>query len=272
MGIALAKLAEEDPTFRTWTDEETGQTIIAGMGELHLEIIVGTVCSASSRLRPMLALRRLLTARPFARKPTRRPSTPASPAVRASMVTLRSSWSPTPGKGYEFVNAVVGGAIPKEYIPAVDNGIQGAMKSGVLAGYPVVDVKVTLWDGSYHEVDSSEMAFSIAGSMAFKDAMKKCDPVIMEPIMKVNVIVPDEYMGNVIGDLNSRRGQITNQESQDGTARVTALVPLSEMFGYATDLRSKTQGRGQYSMEPDEYQQVPKSVADKIMADRAHKA
>ena len=176
-----------------------------------------------------------------------------------------------PGKGYEFVNAIVGGAIPKEYIPAIDNGIQGAMKSGVLAGYPVVDVKVTLWDGSYHEVDSSEMAFSIAGSMAFKDAMKKCDPVIMEPIMKVNVIVPDEYMGNVIGDLNSRRGQITNQESQDGTARVTAMVPLSEMFGYATDLRSKTQGRGQYSMEPDEYQQVPKSVADKIMAERAHK-
>ena len=179
---------------------------------------------------------------------------------------------PNPGKGYEFVNGVVGGAIPKEYIPAVDNGIQGAMKAGVLAGYPVVDVKVTLWDGSYHEVDSSEMAFSIAGSMAFKDAMKKCDPVIMEPIMKVNVIVPDEYMGNVIGDLNSRRGQINNQESEGGTARVTALVPLSEMFGYATDLRSKTQGRGQYSMEPDEYQQVPKSVADKIMADRAHKA
>ena len=177
-----------------------------------------------------------------------------------------------PGKGYECVNAIVGGAIPKEYIPAIDNGIQGAMKSGVLAGYHVVDVKVTLWDGSYHEVDSSEMAFSIAGSMAFKDAMKKCDPVIMEPIMKVNVIVPDEYMGNVIGDLNSRRGQINNQESEGGTARVTALVPLSEMFGYATDLRSKTQGRGQYSMEPDEYQQVPKSVADKIMADRAHKA
>ena len=228
MGIALAKLAEEDPTFRTWTDEETGQTIIAGMGELHLEIIVDRL-------------------------------------LREFKV------EPNPGKGYEFVNGVVGGAIPKEYIPAVDNGIQGAMKSGVLAGYPVVDVKVTLWDGSYHEVDSSEMAFSIAGSMAFKDAMKKCDPVIMEPIMKVNVIVPDEYMGNVIGDLNSRRGQITNQESQDGTARVTAMVPLSEMFGYATDLRSKTQGRGQYSMEPDEYQQVPKSVADKIMAERAHK-
>ena len=172
--------------------------------------------------------------------------------VRASTVTLRSSVEPNPGKGYEFVNGVVGGAIPKEYIPAVDNGIQGAMKSGVLAGYPVVDVKVTLWDGSYHEVDSSEMAFSIAGSMAFKEAMKKCDPVIMEPIMKVNVIVPDEYMGNVIGDLNSRRGQITDQESAAAVPlSVTAMVPLSEMFGYATDLRSKTQGRGQYSMEPD---------------------
>ena len=178
-----------------------------------------------------------------------------------------------PGHADYIKNMITGaaqmdGAIPKEYIPAVDNGIQGAMKSGILAGYPVVDVKVTLWDGSYHEVDSSEMAFSIAGSMAFKDAMKKADPVIMEPIMKVDVVVPDEYMGNVIGDLNSRRGAIQNQESTDGTARVTAMVPLSEMFGYATDLRSKTQGRGQYSMEPADYQQVPKSVADKIMTER----
>ena len=172
---------------------------------------------------------------------------------------------PNPGKGYEFVNGVVGGAIPKEYIPAVDNGIQGAMKAGVLAGYPVVDVKVTLWDGSYHEVDSSEMAFSIAGSMAFKEAMKKCDPVIMEPIMKVNVIVPDEYMGNVIGDLNSRRGQITNQESQDGTARVTAMVPLSEMFGYIGDLRSKTQGRAMFTMQMDSYAEVPKNVSEEII-------
>ena len=271
MGIALAKLAEEDPTFRTWTDEETGQTIIAGMGELHLEIIVDRLLREfkveANVGAPQVAYRE--TIRKEANQETKYARQSGG---KGQYGHVKIKLEPNPGKGYEFVNGVVGGAIPKEYIPAVDNGIQGAMKSGVLAGYPVVDVKVTLWDGSYHEVDSSEMAFSIAGSMAFKDAMKKCDPVIMEPIMKVNVIVPDEYMGNVIGDLNSRRGQITNQESQDGTARVTAMVPLSEMFGYATDLRSKTQGRGQYSMEPDEYQQVPKSVADKIMADRAHKA
>ncbi len=270
MGIALAKLAEEDPTFRTWTDEETGQTIIAGMGELHLEIIVDRLLREfkveANVGAPQVAYRE--TIRKEANQETKYARQSGG---KGQYGHVKIKLEPNPGKGYEFVNGVVGGAIPKEYIPAVDNGIQGAMKSGVLAGYPVVDVKVTLWDGSYHEVDSSEMAFSIAGSMAFKDAMKKCDPVIMEPIMKVNVIVPDEYMGNVIGDLNSRRGQITNQESQDGTARVTAMVPLSEMFGYATDLRSKTQGRGQYSMEPDEYQQVPKSVADKIMAERAHK-
>ena len=268
MGIALAKLAEEDPTFRTWTDEETGQTIIAGMGELHLEIIVDRLLREfkveANVGAPQVAYRE--TIRKEANQETKYARQSGG---KGQYGHVKIKVEPNPGKGYEFVNGVVGGAIPKEYIPAVDNGIQGAMKSGVLAGYPVVDVKVTLWDGSYHEVDSSEMAFSIAGSMAFKDAMKKCDPVIMEPIMKVNVIVPDEYMGNVIGDLNSRRGQITNQESQDGTARVTAMVPLSEMFGYATDLRSKTQGRGQYSMEPDEYQQVPKSVADKIMSDRA---
>ena len=270
MGIALAKLAEEDPTFRTWTDEETGQTIIAGMGELHLEIIVDRLLREfkveANVGAPQVAYRE--TIRKEANQETKYARQSGG---KGQYGHVKIKLEPNPGKGYEFVNGVVGGAIPKEYIPAVDNGIQGAMKAGVLAGYPVVDVKVTLWDGSYHEVDSSEMAFSIAGSMAFKDAMKKCDPVIMEPIMKVNVIVPDEYMGNVIGDLNSRRGQITNQESQDGTARVTAMVPLSEMFGYATDLRSKTQGRGQYSMEPDEYQQVPKSVADKIMAERAHK-
>ena len=270
MGIALSKLAEEDPTFRTWTDEETGQTIIAGMGELHLEIIVDRLLREfkveANVGAPQVAYRE--TIRKEANQETKYARQSGG---KGQYGHVKIKVEPNPGKGYEFVNGVVGGAIPKEYIPAVDNGIQGAMKSGVLAGYPVVDVKVTLWDGSYHEVDSSEMAFSIAGSMAFKDAMKKCDPVIMEPIMKVNVIVPDEYMGNVIGDLNSRRGQITNQESQDGTARVTAMVPLSEMFGYATDLRSKTQGRGQYSMEPDEYQQVPKSVADKIMAERAHK-
>ena len=270
MGIALSKLAEEDPTFRTWTDEETGQTIIAGMGELHLEIIVDRLLREfkveANVGAPQVAYRE--TIRKDANQETKYARQSGG---KGQYGHVKIKIEPNPGKGYEFVNGIVGGAIPKEYIPAVDNGIQGAMKSGILAGYPVVDVKVTLWDGSYHEVDSSEMAFSIAGSMAFKDAMKKCDPVIMEPIMKVNVIVPDEYMGNVIGDLNSRRGQITNQESQDGTARVTAMVPLSEMFGYATDLRSKTQGRGQYSMEPDEYQQVPKSVADKIMAERAHK-
>ena len=268
MGIALAKLAEEDPTFRTWTDEETGQTIIAGMGELHLEIIVDRLLREfkveANVGAPQVAYRE--TIRKDANQETKYARQSGG---KGQYGHVKIKIEPNPGKGYEFVNGVVGGAIPKEYIPAVDNGIQGAMKSGVLAGYPVVDVKVTLWDGSYHEVDSSEMAFSIAGSMAFKDAMKKADPVIMEPIMKVNVIVPDEYMGNVIGDLNSRRGQINNQESEGGTARVTALVPLSEMFGYATDLRSKTQGRGQYSMEPDVYQQVPKSVADKIMTERS---
>ena len=268
MGIALAKLAEEDPTFRTWTDEETGQTIIAGMGELHLEIIVDRLLrefkvEANVGV-PQVAYRE--TIRKSANQETKYARQSGG---KGQYGHVKIKLEPNPGHGYEFVNGIVGGAIPKEYIPAVDQGIQGAMKAGVLAGYPVVDCKVTLWDGSYHEVDSSEMAFSIAGSMAFKEAMKKCDPVIMEPIMKVDVIVPDEYMGNVIGDLNSRRGQIQNQESQDGTARVTAQVPLSEMFGYATDLRSKTQGRGQYSMEPADYQQVPKSVADKIMTERA---
>ena len=271
MGIALAKLAEEDPTFKTWTDEETGQTIIAGMGELHLEIIVDRLLREfkveANVGAPQVAYRE--TIRKSANQETKYARQSGG---KGQYGHVKIKLEPNAGKGYEFVNGVVGGAIPKEYIPAVDNGIQGAMKAGVLAGYPVVDVKVTLWDGSYHEVDSSEMAFSIAGSMAFKEAMKKCDPVIMEPIMKVDVIVPDEYMGNVIGDLNSRRGQINNQESQDGTARVTAMVPLSEMFGYATDLRSKTQGRGQYSMEPADYQQVPKNIADKIMTDRASKA
>ena len=268
MGIALAKLAEEDPTFRTWTDEETGQTIIAGMGELHLEIIVDRLLREfkveANVGAPQVAYRE--TIRKAANQETKYARQSGG---KGQYGHVKIKLEPNPGQGYEFVNGIVGGAIPKEYIPAVDQGIQGAMKAGVLAGYPVVDCKVTLWDGSYHEVDSSEMAFSIAGSMAFKEAMKKCDPVIMEPIMKVDVIVPDEYMGNVIGDLNSRRGQIQNQESQDGTARVTAQVPLSEMFGYATDLRSKTQGRGQYSMEPADYQQVPKSVADKIMTERA---
>ena len=267
MGIALSKLAEEDPTFRTWTDEETGQTIIAGMGELHLEIIVDRLLREfkveANVGAPQVAYRE--TIRKDANQETKYARQSGG---KGQYGHVKIKIEPNPGKGYEFVNGIVGGAIPKEYIPAVDNGIQGAMKSGILAGYPVVDVKVTLWDGSYHEVDSSEMAFSIAGSMAFKDGAKKADPVIMEPIMKVDVVVPDEYMGNVIGDLNSRRGAIQNQESTDGTARVTAMVPLSEMFGYATDLRSKTQGRGQYSMEPADYQQVPKSVADKIMTER----
>ena len=270
MGIALAKLAEEDPTFRTWTDEETGQTIIAGMGELHLEIIVDRLLREfkveANVGAPQVAYRE--TIRKEANQETKYARQSGG---KGQYGHVKIKLEPNPGKGYEFVNGVVGGAIPKEYIPAVDNGIQGAMKSGVLAGYPVVDVKVTLWDGSYHEVDSSEMAFSIAGSMAFKDAMRKADPIITEPIMKVAVIVPDEYLGDVIGDLNSRRGQIQGMEAMAGTQRVNAFVPLAQMFGYATDLRSKTQGRGQYSMEPDEYQQVPKSVADKIMAERAHK-
>ena len=270
MGIALSKLAEEDPTFRTWTDEETGQTIIAGMGELHLEIIVDRLLREfkveANVGAPQVAYRE--TIRKDANQETKYARQSGG---KGQYGHVKIKLEPNPGKGYEFVNGVVGGAIPKEYIPAVDNGIQGAMKSGVLAGYPVVDVKVTLWDGSYHEVDSSEMAFSIAGSMAFKDAMRKADPIITEPIMKVAVIVPDEYLGDVIGDLNARRGQIQGMEAMAGTQRVNAFVPLAQMFGYATDLRSKTQGRGQYSMEPDEYQQVPKSVADKIMAERAHK-
>ena len=263
MGIALAKLAEEDPTFKTYTDEETGQTIIAGMGELHLEIIV-------DRLLREFKVEANVGAPQVAYKETIRKkvdrghaSMPVSPAVRASMVTLRSLWSPMKsGKGYEFINNVVGGAIPKEYIPAVDAGIQGAMQSGILAGYQVVDVKVTLYDGSYHEVDSSEMAFKIAGSMAFKEACRKAQPVILEPIMRVNVIVPDEYMG----DCHWRHhlpswSDIEGQEIDGGTARIRAFVPLSEMFGYATDLRSSTQGRGQYTMEPSHYIELPKSLA-----------
>ncbi len=265
MGIALSKLAEEDPTFKTWTDEETGQTIIAGMGELHLEIIV-------DRLLREFKVEANVGAPQVAYKETvRKLADVDNKYARQSggkgqyghvKIKLEPNES---GKGYEFINSIVGGAIPKEYIPAVDKGIQGAMKAGVLAGYPVVDVKVTLYDGSYHEVDSSEMAFSIAGSMAFKEAMRKADPVILEPIMKVACITPEEYMGTAIGDLNSRRGQILGQEVNNGVAQVDALVPLSEMFGYSNDLRSKTQGRGQYTMEPHSYTEVPKSVAENIM-------
>ncbi len=268
MGVGLAKLAEEDPTFRTWTDEETGQTIIAGMGELHLDIIV-------DRLLREFKVEANIGAPQVAYKETvKKLADVDHKYARQSggkgqyghvKIKLEPNES---GKGYEFVNAVVGGAIPKEYIPAVDKGIQGAMKAGVLAAYQVVDVKVTLYDGSYHEVDSSEMAFSIAGSMAFKEAMKKADPCILEPIMKVSVFAPEDYMGTVIGDLNSRRGQILGQEVNNGTAQVDALVPLSEMFGYSNDLRSKTQGRGNYTMEPDSYTEVPRSVAEKIMSAR----
>ena len=269
MGIALAKLAEEDPTFRTWTDEETGQTIIAGMGELHLEIIVDRLLREfkveANVGAPQVAYRETIRKAVTHEEKDKRQS-----GGKGQYGHVKITVEPNePGKGYEFVNAVVGGAIPKEYIPAVDAGIQGAMKTGVLAGYPVVDVKVTLIDGSYHEVDSSEMAFQIAGSMAFKEAIRKADPCIMEPIMKVAVVVPDDYIGNVIGDLNSRRGLVGDQESMNGTTRINAEVPLAQMFGYATDLRSKTQGRGQYVMEPSHYAQVPKSVADEIISGRA---
>ena len=268
MGIALAKLAEEDPTFRTYTDQETGQTIIAGMGELHLEIIV-------DRLLREFKVEANVGAPQVAYKETIRK------AVEQDTKYARQSGGKgqyghvkirvepnEPGKGYEFVNAVVGGAIPKEYIPAVDAGIQGAMQSGVLAGYPVVDVKVTLFDGSYHEVDSSEMAFKIAGSMAFKEACRKANPTILEPIMKVAVTVPDDYMGVVIGDITARRGNILGQITRTGSVQVDANVPLAEMFGYATDLRSKTQGRGNYSMEPSHYSELPKSKAEEIIKAR----
>ena len=266
MGIALAKLAEEDPTFRTYTDEETGQTIIAGMGELHLEIIVDRL------LREFKVEANVGSPQVAYKETVRKSANVDMKYARQSggkgqyghvKIILEPNES---GKGYEFINKIVGGAIPKEYIGPIDQGIQGAMQNGVLAGYNVVDVKVTLYDGSYHEVDSSEMAFKIAASMAFKEAMKKADPILMEPIMKVSVIVPEEYMGDVIGDLNSRRGQIQGMEARSGAQQIDAFVPLSEMFGYATDLRSRTQGRGQYTMEPSHYTEVPKSIQEKIIA------
>ena len=267
MGIALAKLAEEDPTFKAYTDDETGQTIIAGMGELHLEIIVDRLLREfkieANIGKPQVAYKETIKGNADVDHKYARQS-----GGKGQYGHVKIKIEPNPGKGYEFVNAVVGGAIPKEYIPAVDTGIQGAMLSGVLANYNVVDVKVTLYDGSYHEVDSSEMAFKIAGSMAFKEAMKKANPVLMEPLMKVSVIVPEEYMGDVIGDLNSRRGMIRSMETENGTSRIISNVPLSEMFGYATDLRSKTQGRGQYVMEPDTYQEVPKNIGEEIMTAR----
>ena len=266
MGIALAKLAEEDPTFRTYTDEETGQTIIAGMGELHLEIIVDRLLREfkveANVGAPQVAYKETVRKKVNHETKYKRQSG-GSGQYGHVKITLEPNES---GKGYEFVNAVVGGAIPKEFIPAVDAGIQGAMQSGGLAGYPVVDVKVTLYDGSYHEVDSSEMAFKIAGSMAFKEAMREADPVLLEPIMKVCVIVPDEYMGDVIGDLNARRGQIQGYEMRSGAQQIDAFVPLSEMFGYATNLRSRTQGRGQYTMEPSHYVELPKSLQEKLVS------
>ena len=268
MGIALMKLAEEDPTFKTYTDEETGQTIIAGMGELHLEIIV-------DRLLREYKVEANVGAPQVAYKETIKGSVEQDTKYARQSggkgqyghcrITVEPNES---GKGYEFLNEITGGVIPKEYIPAVDAGIQGAMQAGVLAGYPVVDVKVHLTFGSYHEVDSSEMAFKIAGSMAFKEACRKAQPILLEPMMKVSVIVPDDYLGNVIGDLNSRRGQIQGQENRSGATQVDALVPLANMFGYATDLRSSTQGRGQYSMEPHSYVEIPKSIAEKIIAER----
>jgi elongation factor G len=269
MGIALAKLAEEDPTFKTWTDEETGQTIIAGMGELHLDIIVDRLLREfkveANVGAPQVAYKETIKGNADIDYKYKKQS---GGSGQYGHVKIRVEPNES-GKGYEFKNAVVGGAIPKEYIPAVDAGIQGAMKSGILAGYEVVDVKVELYDGSYHEVDSSEMAFKIAGSIAFKEALKQAQPILMEPVMKVAVIVPDDYLGTVIGDLSSRRGQIQGQETRSGSIQVDALVPLSEMFGYTSDLRSNTQGRGQYTMEPHSYEEVPKSIAEKIMANRA---
>ena len=271
MAIALAKLAEEDPTFRTYTDEETGQTIIAGMGELHLEIIV-------DRLLREFKVEANVGAPQVAYKETIRKAVDQDTKYarqsggKGQYGHVKIHVEPNEsGKGYEFINKVVGGAVPKEYIPAIDAGIQGAMLSGTVAGYPVVDVKVTLYDGSYHEVDSSEMAFKIAGSMAFKEAMRKADPTLLEPIMKVSVIVPEEYMGDVIGDISARRGQIQGYEMRAGAQQIDAFVPLAEMFGYATDLRSRTQGRGQYTMEPSHYIELPKGLQEKLIAKRTGK-
>ena len=268
MGIALAKLAEEDPTFKTYTDEETGQTIIAGMGELHLEIIVDRLLREfkveANVGEPQVAYKETIRRSADVDQKYARQSGGKGQYGHVKIIVEPNE----SGKGYEFINKIVGGAIPKEYIEPVNQGIQGAMQAGILAGYPVVDVKVTLYDGSYHEVDSSEMAFKIAGSMAFKEAMKKADPVLMEPIMQVDVMVPEEYMGDVIGGLNARRGQIQGMEPRGGVQAISAAVPLSEMFGYATALRSSTQGRGQYTMQPSHYTEVPKSIQEKIMDSR----
>ena len=271
MGLALAKLAEEDPTFKCYTDEETGQTIIAGMGELHLEIIVDRLLREfkveANVGAPQVAYKESIRKKVDHETKYKRQSGGSGQYGHVKIIVEPNE----SGAGYEFINAVTGGTIPKEFIPAVDTGIRGALQAGVLAGYPVVDVKVTLYDGSYHEVDSSEMAYKIAGSMAFKEACRLADPVLLEPIMKVTVIVPEEYMGDVIGDLNARRGEIQGFEDRSGVKQINARVPLGDMFGYATDLRSKTQGRGQYVMEPDGYKEVPKSISEKIISARTKK-
>lgn len=266
MGIALSKLAEEDPTFRTYTDEETGQTIIAGMGELHLEIIIDRLLREfkveANIGKPQVSYKETITKAAYSDTKFARQS-----GGHGQYGHVKINIEPNEkGKGYEFESKVVGGEVPKEYIPAIDAGIQSALQSGVLAGYNVVDVKVTLLGGSYHEVDSSDMAFKIAGSMAIKDALKKADPVLTEPIMKVVVITPDEYYGTVLGDISSRRGQVQNTENLTVSVEITAHVPLSEMFGYATDLRSCTQGRGNYTMEPSHFAQVPKSIQEDIIS------
>ena len=265
MGIALMKLAEEDPTFKTYTDEETGQTIIAGMGELHLEIIVDRLLREfkveATVGKPQVAYREAITKAVDAEGKFVRQS-----GGKGQYGHCKIHMEPLePGTGYIFENKIVGGAIPKEYIPCIDQGIQEAAKSGIVGGYEVLDFKVTLVDGSYHEVDSSEMAFKIAGSMAFKDGMQKASPVLLEPIMKVQIIVPDDYLGDVIGNVNSRRGRIEGTELRKGATAINSMIPLSEMFGYATDLRSRTQGRGNYSMEFDHYEQVPNSIAEKVI-------
>jgi elongation factor G len=268
MAVALAKLVEEDPTFKAYTDEETGQTIIAGMGELHLEIIVDRLLREfkveANIGKPQVSYKETITRESQSDTKYARQS-----GGKGQYGHVKIRVEPNePGKGYEFIDEIKGGVVPNEYIPAVDAGIKGAMEGGILAGYNVVDVKVTLYDGSYHEVDSSEMAFKIAGSMAFKDACSRAGAVLLEPIMKVDVIVPEDYMGDVIGDLNARRGQINRMEPENGIANITATVPLSEMFGYATDLRSKTQGRGQYAMEPSHYLELPKSLQEKLITSK----
>jgi elongation factor G len=270
MGLALSKLSEEDPTFKTYTDSETGQSIIAGMGELHLEIIVDRLLREfqveANVGNPQVSYKETITA---SAEQDERYSRQSGGKGQFAHVKIRIEPNES-GKGYEFVNEITGGAIPKEYIPSVDAGIRGAMQAGVQAGYQVVDVKATLYDGSFHEVDSSELAFKIAGSMAFKSAMKKAKPIILEPIMKNVVTVPEDYMGDVMGDLNSRRGQIQGMEAfTGGVQEITALVPLSEMFGYSNDLRSKTQGRASYVMEPHSYIEVPKNIAEKIITKKS---